>query len=522
MAPTRLMMLAGVLLWACGTGGANQAHKGSGGSANGGSAGLGTAGWPGTAGFPGTGGNTGGTGGATGGTGGTSGGSGGTAGGSGGSGGAPLPCDSRFSFSANPATAGVPFQIHFTDSPGYTYVGMNVTGPGTPKTTWVGVSGTPHTWTWTVSGHGAGVLDFTFVKNANGTPGTAVGSCQIYSISGSGTGGSGTGGSGTGGSGTGGSGTGGSGTGGSGTGGSGTGGSGGGPVGNCSDQPKRNRFAMNIDPANPGGNPSAAALRAIGARWARIEYKHGITQQSQIAALRSGGIRVMLLVDYSSVGTASPGTSGSSSAWSSYETQYISKLSSLVSTFGSGIDAWEIWNEPDLTANGGYDPYVPPATFGQMLKDAYSTVHAKSSAPVIVGGLASGNPNYLTQAKNAVGGLYADAVGIHPYGQRAPNGWPNSSWGFGDMSTLFSNYLAFGKPLWLTEIGTTDSTNQAQYLKNVYNLAASYGSQVPEVFWFCWSDAMVSPFGVLDSSGGHKAAYAAYQSVAPAWDSSCE
>lgn len=489
----RFLMLSGVLLWACGAGGG--APDGSGGTGNGGAAGVSTGGWAGGAGSKGGSGT------------GASAGSGGTAGGTGGSGGGtPLPCDSRFSFSANPATAGVPFQVRFTDAPGYVYIDMNVSGPGSPQTTWQGVSGTPHTWSWQVTGHGAGVLSFTFTKDN----GTQVASCQIHSNPGSGTGGSG-GTSGTGGSGSGGT--------------SGTGGSGGGPVGNCSDQAKRNRFAMNIDPANPGGNPGAAQLRALGARWVRIEWKQGIdhnTQKNQIAALRSGGVRVLLLVDYASVSVGAPGSSGSSGAWSSYETQYIAALSSLVSTYSTGIDAWEIWNEPDLAAQPGYDPHVPPATFGQMLKDASATVHAKSSAPVIVGGLASGDPNYLTQAKNAAGGLYADGVGIHPYGQRAPDNWPNASWGFGNMSSLFSGYLAFGKPLWLTEIGTNDSADQAQYLKNVYNLAAGYGSQVPEVFWFCWSDAMVSPFGVLDSSGNQKAAYGAYQSVAPAWDSSCE
>lgn len=33
---------------------------------------------------------------------------------------------------------------------------------------------------------------------------------------------------------------------------------------------------------------------------------------------------------------------------------------------------------------------------------------------------------------------------------------------------------------------------------------------------------MVSPFGVLDASGGQKPAYGAFKSVAPAWNSSCE
>jgi len=445
----------------------------------------------------------------SGGTGGTTATGGSTA--TGGTGGTPLPCDSRFSCSDNPATAGAPFHVTFSDSPGYVYIGMDVSGPGSPATSDLQISGSgPYAWTWLVSGHGSGVLSFTFTKDN----GTAVASCQIQSNPGSGSGGTGGSGGSTGG------------TGGStgGTGGA-TGGSGGGPVGNCSDQAKRNRFAMNIDPANPKGNPSANDLRTIGARWARVEWKKGIsesTQKSQIATLRSGGVRVLLIFDYASVSTGSPGTSGSTSAWNSYSAQYVQELGTLAASLGNGVDAWEIWNEPDLTAQGGYDPYVPPAIYGPMLKSAEAKVKQSSSAPVIVGGLASGNPNYLTQAKNAAGGLYADGVGIHPYGQRAPDDWPNASWGFGNMSSLFAGYLAFGKPVWVTEIGTVDTTNQAQYLKNVYALAATYGAQVPVVFWFCWSDGMVSPFGVLDANGGQKPAYGAFKSVAPAWDSTCE
>ncbi len=122
------------------------------------------------------------------GTGGTAGaGTGGTAGAAGASGtagtGGALACDSRFSFGANPALAGVPFDVRFTDDPGYVYVAMDVAGPGAPVTSWVGVSGTPHTWTWTVSGHGAGVLAFTFLKDRNGSStGTAIATCSIASL----------------------------------------------------------------------------------------------------------------------------------------------------------------------------------------------------------------------------------------------------------------------------------------------------------------------------------------------------
>jgi hypothetical protein len=114
-----------------------------------------------------------------------------------------------------------------------------------------------------------------------------------------------------------------------------------------------------------------------------------------------------------------------------------------------------------------------------------------------------------------VGGLFVDAVSVHPYGQRAPDDWPHSGWGFGNMSDLFDRYLAFGLPLWVTEIGTVDSSLQAAYLENVYELAESYPGRVDRVFWFCWSDGMVPPFGVVTSGGTPKPAYWSYGAVAP-------
>jgi hypothetical protein len=84
------------------------------------------------------------------------------------------------------------------------------------------------------------------------------------------------------------------------------------------------------------------------------------------------------------------------------------------------------------------------------------------------------------------------------------------------MSALFDRYLAFGLPLWVTEIGTVDSSVQAPYLENVYELAGSrYPGRVERIFWFCWSDGMVPPFGVVTEAGAPKPAYWSYRAVAP-------
>lgn len=286
-----------------------------------------------------------------------------------------------------------------------------------------------------------------------------------------------------------------------------------------------NRFGLNIDPANPGGRPSAAQAKALGARWLRIEWKHyegGYAFYDPIIAdYRAAGLKVMLIVDYTSPTTGKPASNAGDAAWNAYRPAFNATLTDLANHYRDGVDAWQIWNEQDLNAPGtGYDPGVPANQYGLMLRDAHTIVRASSSRPIVSGGHASGNAGYLTTVRSAAGGtLPVDYIAVHPYGQRAPNNWPSSTWGFGNMSDLFNRYLAYGKPLWVSEIGvdTTDTAFQANYLQNVYQLAASYGASIPVVFWFCWSDAMVPSFGLLNAGGSAKASYSRYQSIAGPW-----
>ncbi len=286
-------------------------------------------------------------------------------------------------------------------------------------------------------------------------------------------------------------------------------------------------YGMNIDPYNAAGNPTVSQLQTAGVRWVRMEFNGGLGYSFYdpvISTLRAGGIKVLIILDYATYGGA-PGSSGSDGAWDTYITGFTAKVDEVATHYGSNVDAYQIWNEPDLGAgcNSGYDPCVPSYKYAWMLKYAHDAVRAHTTTSTVVSGsMASGNPAYVQDIITEVGAVYADVIAVHPYGQRAPDGWPNTSWGFGDMSDLFDNYLVYGKPLWVTEIGTVDTANEAQYLTNVYDLVKTqYLSQVPEVFWFCWSDGMVSPFGIVDSGGNPKAAYTSYQNSAPTWDPQC-
>jgi hypothetical protein len=123
------------------------------------------------------------------------------------------------------------------------------------------------------------------------------------------------------------------------------------------------------------------------------------------------------------------------------------------------------------------------------------------------------NTLFYFQFQQATGGiLYADYVGIHPYGQRPTEDWPNSQWGFGVVTDLLANYYSVTqKPLWITEDGTDDMTVQGEFPANLFDAVANSSTPTPFCYWFCWSDGMVMPYGVVDSNGEPKDSYYSYQ-----------
>lgn len=287
-------------------------------------------------------------------------------------------------------------------------------------------------------------------------------------------------------------------------------------------------YGINIDPANPAGNPSPDTLADYGVTWVRIEYKahQGFAFYDDIiAALRARGIRVMMIVDYASVMTASaPGAGGSDDAWSSYINGHFSASVQLAAEhYGDSVDAWQIWNEQDLN-NGDphYDVYIPPRHYATMLRMASETINSYSTSPIVTGGFASGQPAYVDQVKGALGGDFdrlVDVVAVHPYGQCTAQDYEmGHGWCLGRVDNLIGAYAAHGKPIWISEIGinTPDDDNgqtmQANYLRNIYSFAAS-SSAVERVFWFCWSDGMVDDFGITFPDQTDKLSGLAYKEV---------
>ncbi len=276
------------------------------------------------------------------------------------------------------------------------------------------------------------------------------------------------------------------------------------------------QWGINIDPANPDGHPSAASLGNAG--WVRVEFKDcsdtdpvGATTISQytnvLSEYHNAGMKVLLILDYLSYPNAADNID-----------KFAKRVEHVAEKLGHDlnyIDAYEIWNEEDLASIYPLDT----ATYASVLSALSSAIRAKDPGkPIVMGGLASGQPSYVSSVKNALGGNLdaVDAIGVHPY-TKDVDGYPGG--GTGDIIELIDQYraVADNKPIWITEMGldTTDEAQQANYILKLdqeLNKPSNAG-HVPVVTWFAWSDGMVSPFGIVKDYSIAKASYNSYFNV---------
>jgi N-acetyl-anhydromuramyl-L-alanine amidase AmpD len=284
---------------------------------------------------------------------------------------------------------------------------------------------------------------------------------------------------------------------------------------------------INTDPTNPLGNPSPDEIRALGADWVRFTFKdpQDAPQPTTFALyddlvqrLRSTGIHILLILSYETY----PGKwecDADETRWDAYIQKFANRCRQVAEHYGDKVQAYEIWNEPDLAPQPGYNPYVPPRIFGRLMRAARDAIRSVRSIPVVLGGLGAGQPGYLHDVQAGSGGvLHADAVGVHPYGRRPTDNWPSPTWGIfgpGLIGLLQQYYAAANKPLWITEMGCDDLAVQGQFPERTFeSVNTNLVGIVPAVFWYCWSDRMVAPWGLLEGSGTKKPAYDSFRAFA--------
>lgn len=141
----------------------------------------------------------------------------------------------------------------------------------------------------------------------------------------------------------------------------------------------------------------------------------------------------------------------------------------VVSRYGSRINSWEIWNEPNLPLFFGFSG-DRPQIYTNLLKAAYPAIKSvQPNSTVVAAGLSrSGGgdapPAFLNAMYDAGAGGYFDAAAMHPYvfqGGMAAD--PENGWS--DVARVRDVMVAHGdggKKIWMTELGAPTSAPNAE------------------------------------------------------------
>ncbi len=294
-------------------------------------------------------------------------------------------------------------------------------------------------------------------------------------------------------------------------------------------------YGLNINPTYPGGTPSLEELKNLGVEALRYTYydSSGGDQLDQARAqhytqkvreYRQAGIESLLILTYDTY-PGKPGLDASDQDWDNYIERFARRAGQIARLLGQWQPAFQVWNEPDHPPRHDYNPTLREAVFGRMLRRTSQAIkQVLPNAPVVAAGLASGDTSWLARVIDSLGGdLPCDFIAFHPYGQRPERDWPHGRWFFNEGSyvgNLLNNYqrVAGNKPVWITEMGIKhedlghDQNKMAEFLRRYYRaMNKLYKNKVRHLFWFCYSDNMVEPFGLLDRAQQPKPIYHAFR-----------
>jgi hypothetical protein len=301
-------------------------------------------------------------------------------------------------------------------------------------------------------------------------------------------------------------------------------------------------------PTESGRDRTAIQLQDVGSRWVRLDVGwrdfepiRGSYSSWALAAYekefqraRDAGQRIVVMVH-----TSPLWASGSSNMHAPPRdpADYARFLRFLVQQYGSYVDAWEIWNEPNISR---FWPTGPdPAEYTSLLKAAYPAVKAEDpGAKVVFGGLSTNDWSFVEGAYAAGAKGYFDVMATHPYScakspekiERYTNGRMTRG-SFPAYREVRASMLAQGddRPIWFTEFGWSTTTAecgvseaiQADYLTRAFK----YVEQDPYVqvatwynfrnnFWAGDADDIGSRFGLLNTDFTPKLAYSAFKAYA--------
>jgi hypothetical protein len=220
------------------------------------------------------------------------------------------------------------------------------------------------------------------------------------------------------------------------------------------------------------GSHDPALIRGLGATWIRIVAMPDHDLSEYFERCRAAGLKILLVLARESGGDYRR-------YWDRYEHL---------------IDAIQVGNEADLVSPSSWTMSQTELTsLGRTVRALFPLT------PLVCSGMASGHPSWL----GGVDLSWADAVACHPYAKDSEN--PSDLEDQPDMQPLIREYARFGKPVLVTEWGwpSDDEPRSSEEVRDAIRWAAQT-DEVEVFFYFCASDSMVPPFGLLGPRGGQK------------------
>jgi polysaccharide biosynthesis protein PslG len=195
------------------------------------------------------------------------------------------------------------------------------------------------------------------------------------------------------------------------------------------------------------------------------------------------------------------------------------------------MDYWEVWNEENLAQ------FWPPAPdiqeYVNLLSATYTAIHqADPTAKVVLGGMSgngvnSDNTGYLQQVYALGGAANFDVVSVHLYTHPQADAVSRIQSALAATRAVMDANGDQAKPLWLTEIGWSDTPDAwgqptaspqeiADFLTQVYSTPMAADA----IFWYNFrnifdnSPDVEHNFGIIHADFTLKPAYQAYAAIA--------
>ena len=175
---------------------------------------------------------------------------------------------------------------------------------------------------------------------------------------------------------------------------------------------------------------TANLLPDVGAKWVRLTFEWNQLETSQgtynssklaawdrsVALSRQAGTKVLVTVYGTPSWASSNGKVGGAPSNNAY---YANLMSFLANRYRGQVQAWEIWNEENVSRFWTTGP--DPARYAGLLRAAYPAVKsADPNATVVFGGTSGNDTGFVDGAYRAGAKGSFDVMAVHPYTGSAP------------------------------------------------------------------------------------------------------